>query len=199
VALRLWTPQGASVGFVKQVAPAIEDLTARAVAVDALTADYPTGAWGEEFMKWRYTQHLQASYADYWLARGDPAKALEYADACIAGAETTGAKRNIGKGRRARSEALLASGRLEEAEEAVEEALQVTRDVGNPAQVWKTLAVAAVIRSARGRAEDAVAGYRAALDTIDEVASKLSDAGMRAAMLESGQVAAIRRGAAGSE
>jgi hypothetical protein len=48
VALRLWTPQGASVGFVKQVAPAIEDLTARAVAVDALTADYPTGAWGDE-------------------------------------------------------------------------------------------------------------------------------------------------------
>jgi VWA domain-containing protein len=48
VALRLWSPQGATVAFVKQVAPGIEDLTARAVAVDALTADYPTGAWGDE-------------------------------------------------------------------------------------------------------------------------------------------------------
>ena len=48
VALRLWRPQGAAVRFVKQVAPAIEDLTARAAPVDVLTSDYPTGAWGEE-------------------------------------------------------------------------------------------------------------------------------------------------------
>jgi von Willebrand factor type A C-terminal domain/von Willebrand factor type A domain len=48
VALRLWSPQGAEVAFVKQVAPAIEDLTARALQVDALTHDYPTGAWGGE-------------------------------------------------------------------------------------------------------------------------------------------------------
>ena len=48
VSLRLWTPQGARAAFVKQVAPTIEDLTDRASAVDALTADYPTGAWGDE-------------------------------------------------------------------------------------------------------------------------------------------------------
>jgi von Willebrand factor type A C-terminal domain/von Willebrand factor type A domain len=48
VALRLWSPQGATVAFVKQVAPTIEDLTERAVRVDPLTADYPTGAWGDE-------------------------------------------------------------------------------------------------------------------------------------------------------
>jgi VWA domain-containing protein len=48
VALRLWTPKGAEVAFVKQVAPAIADLTDRATAVDALSADYLTGAWGDE-------------------------------------------------------------------------------------------------------------------------------------------------------
>jgi hypothetical protein len=48
VALRLWTPQGAEVAFVKQVAPTIEDLTGRGTAVDALTSEYPTGAWGAE-------------------------------------------------------------------------------------------------------------------------------------------------------
>jgi hypothetical protein len=48
VSLRLWTPQGASVAFLKQVAPTIEDLTDRATPVDTLTADYPTGAWGDE-------------------------------------------------------------------------------------------------------------------------------------------------------
>ena len=48
ISLRLWTPQGATVGFVRQVAPTIEELTDRAVAVNPLTADYPTGTWGEE-------------------------------------------------------------------------------------------------------------------------------------------------------
>ncbi len=48
VALRLWAPQGASVAFVKQVAPTIADLTARATSAGPLTADYPTGAWGAE-------------------------------------------------------------------------------------------------------------------------------------------------------
>jgi hypothetical protein len=48
VALRLWAPQGASVAFVRQVAPAIEDLTRRGRPTGPLTADYPTGAWGNE-------------------------------------------------------------------------------------------------------------------------------------------------------
>ncbi len=48
VALRLWTPQGASIAFLKQVSPTIENLTDRGSSADALTADYPTGAWGEE-------------------------------------------------------------------------------------------------------------------------------------------------------
>ena len=48
VSLRLWTPQGATVAFVRQVAPTIEDLTDRAVPVNALTADYPTATWGSE-------------------------------------------------------------------------------------------------------------------------------------------------------
>ncbi len=48
VSLRLWTPQGATVAFVRQVAPTIAELTDRAVSVNPLTSDYPTGTWGEE-------------------------------------------------------------------------------------------------------------------------------------------------------
>jgi hypothetical protein len=48
VALRLWVPQGAEVAFVRQVAPTVAELTERSVPVNALTADYPTGAWGDE-------------------------------------------------------------------------------------------------------------------------------------------------------
>ncbi len=46
VALRVWTPQHAVVRFVKQVAPAVEDLTGRRTPSGPQSGDYPTGAWG---------------------------------------------------------------------------------------------------------------------------------------------------------
>lgn len=49
VELRLWTPKGSAIDFVKQVAPSLEDLTTKARAVDPMTGDYPLGAWsGQE-------------------------------------------------------------------------------------------------------------------------------------------------------
>ncbi len=48
--LRLWTPQGATVQYCKQVSPEIVDLTSRAKVDPASpqVRDYPTGAWGKE-------------------------------------------------------------------------------------------------------------------------------------------------------
>ncbi|MGH3763341.1 vWA domain-containing protein [Actinophytocola sp.] len=48
VSLRLWTPQGATVKFVKQVEPTLSDLTARRTEVPPRSGDYPTGSWGTE-------------------------------------------------------------------------------------------------------------------------------------------------------
>ncbi|WP_367574495.1 VWA domain-containing protein [Streptomyces griseoaurantiacus] len=48
VALRLWTPVGTTVRFVKQVAPSVEDLTDRRSEAGPRTGDYPTGSWGDE-------------------------------------------------------------------------------------------------------------------------------------------------------
>ena len=46
--LRLWTPAGATVAFVKQVAPTVEDLTERRVDAGSQCGEYPLGAWGRE-------------------------------------------------------------------------------------------------------------------------------------------------------
>ncbi|WP_019631837.1 VWA domain-containing protein [Actinomadura atramentaria] len=48
VALRVWTPQHARLRFVKQMAPVLDDLTARGVPSGRQTVDYPLGAWGAE-------------------------------------------------------------------------------------------------------------------------------------------------------
>ncbi|TQM66532.1 von Willebrand factor type A domain-containing protein [Actinomadura hallensis] len=48
VALRVWTPRQARLRFVKQMVPAVEDLTGRRVESGTQTGDYPLGAWGTE-------------------------------------------------------------------------------------------------------------------------------------------------------
>jgi hypothetical protein len=48
VQLRLWTPLDSEIAFVKQVAPTVEDLTARRTEAGPRAGDYPTGSWGDE-------------------------------------------------------------------------------------------------------------------------------------------------------
>ncbi|MGW0532067.1 vWA domain-containing protein [Streptomyces sp. NPDC003032] len=48
VSLRLWTPVGVEIKFVKQVAPRVEELTDRRTEAGPRAGDYPTGSWGDE-------------------------------------------------------------------------------------------------------------------------------------------------------
>jgi hypothetical protein len=63
VLLRVWTPQQATVQFVKQVAPAIDDLTGRRAQSGAQAGDYPTGAWAPGESR-DYHVGVQVSAAD---------------------------------------------------------------------------------------------------------------------------------------
>ncbi|WP_236794598.1 VWA domain-containing protein [Amycolatopsis sp. GM8] len=69
VALRVWTPQGATVKFVKQVEPSLLDLTARRAESGPRSGDYPTGAWGAESRDYHVcVQVPPASIGDKMLA-----------------------------------------------------------------------------------------------------------------------------------
>lgn len=59
VALRVWTPQRASLRFVKQMVPAVEDLTGRRVESGTQTGDYPLGAWGDENREYHLCVEVQ--------------------------------------------------------------------------------------------------------------------------------------------
>jgi hypothetical protein len=63
VSLRVWVTQGATVAFVRQVAPTIEELTARGVPVNALTVDYPTATWGAEARDYHLCVNVPARQA----------------------------------------------------------------------------------------------------------------------------------------
>ena len=60
VQLRVWAPQGASVLFVRQVAPEVEDLTGRRQDINPLTGAYPTGSWGDETRDYHVAIRLAA-------------------------------------------------------------------------------------------------------------------------------------------
>jgi hypothetical protein len=58
--LRVWTPQGAQVLFVRQVSPTVEELTDRRAEVNPLTGAYPTGAWADESRDYHVAVRLSA-------------------------------------------------------------------------------------------------------------------------------------------
>ena len=58
--LRVWAPQGATVLFVRQVSPTVDDLTGRRQPINELTGAYPTGAWGDESRDYHVAVRLTA-------------------------------------------------------------------------------------------------------------------------------------------
>ena len=58
--LRVWAPQGATINFVRQVLPSVDELTGRRIAVNDLTGGYPTGAWSDESRDYHVSVRLPA-------------------------------------------------------------------------------------------------------------------------------------------
>ena len=68
VRLRVWTPQGATLRFVKQVLPEVQDLTAKRIGpVPApgapATGEFPTGSWGDESRDYHVAVDVRAGAA----------------------------------------------------------------------------------------------------------------------------------------
>ena len=146
----------------------------------------------ERWMIWRYAQHLFHSYGELCLARGDSGRALAYADECLALAEPSESKKNVVKARRLRGQSFLMHGRVDEAEQEIERALEVARQIGNPPQLWKTYVALGDLQLAQGRAADADQTYRDALQIIDAVAADLTDTALRQTFLTSSHVLRIQ-------
>jgi hypothetical protein len=64
VRLRVWTPRGVRVRFVKQVYPSVMDLAAHALPVSAKETEYRTAAWGAETRVYHLCLELPPSKLD---------------------------------------------------------------------------------------------------------------------------------------
>jgi tetratricopeptide (TPR) repeat protein/transcriptional regulator with XRE-family HTH domain len=147
----------------------------------------------EHWMLWRYAQHLFHSYGELWLIRGDSDKALSYADECLQLAEPSDSRKNIVKARRLRGHVFLARGALAKAEAELDLAIDMARQIGNPPQLWKTLATIGELRQAQGQLAASRQAYQEATAIIDNVATGLRDRSLRETFLSSAHVQHIRR------
>jgi tetratricopeptide (TPR) repeat protein len=150
------------------------------------------GRWGEEWMKWRYAQHLYHSLGELWLTKGEAAQALEFADECLRLAEPTMSRKNLVKGWRLKGQALLAQGQGEQAEAALSRALTIAREIGNPPQLWKTYQALGALYESQADLERARAAYQSALEVIAGVAQRLQDQELYRTFLAARPVQEIR-------
>jgi tetratricopeptide (TPR) repeat protein len=131
------------------------------------------GKWGDEWMKWRYSQYLYHGLGELWLARGDAEQALSFAGECLGLAERTLTRKNLVKGWRLKGQALAALGRQPEAAEALRQAFVVAREIGNPPQLWQTYRALGQLHEDLGDTQAARSSYARASQVIDEVAGRL--------------------------
>jgi tetratricopeptide (TPR) repeat protein len=143
------------------------------------------------WMRWRYSMRLFAGLGELWLARGDPDRATEFGDRCLDVATRTNSKKNLVKGWRLRGDIAFARGRLDDAEAAFRQALTLAETIGNPPQLWTTLAALGRLHAARGRHDPAREAYRAAREVVDRVKATLRDQRLRTSLEQAPAVRAL--------
>jgi tetratricopeptide (TPR) repeat protein len=150
------------------------------------------GKWGDEWMKWRYSQYLFHSLGELWLKKGDTEQALMFADKCLRLAEPTSTRKNMVKGRRLQGQAFLALGRPQEAEEALRKALTVALEIGNPPQLWKTYGALGELYERQCESDRTRSAYASAIQVIEAVAERLHNQEIKQTFLSAHPVQAIR-------
>ena len=136
-------------------------------------------------MKWHYSLHLFASLGELWLARGELAKAQEFADRCLEIATRTHSRKYEVQGKRLWGEIALAQRQWQEAETWLRQALLLARTVGNPPQLWKTYVAMGHLFREMQQPTHAQEFYQAARDVIYCIKVTLPSAELRTSLEQS--------------
>ncbi|MBI2321924.1 MAG: hypothetical protein HYU88_07495 [Chloroflexi bacterium] len=137
----------------------------------------------DETMQWRWETRLWLGLAEWWLARCDAEHALAFAGRALTLARQTRAAKNAMKARRLQGLALLASGHLDTATNALTRAARLADCLNAPRLRWETHALLARLGQQAGRDAEAERHIRIAGGLVDAVARTLKDEALRARFL----------------
>jgi tetratricopeptide (TPR) repeat protein len=132
-----------------------------------------------------FLQGIHAYVAIAWvhLARGEAERARQLLTPVLAAAETCGWQEAIAYGSLIVGQSLLASGAGDQAEQALQRALQVTHDVSLPGVAWKTHAALGAYYRGCQQIDTAARHQAQAHTVIEQLATTLDDAAMRQGFL----------------
>jgi class 3 adenylate cyclase/tetratricopeptide (TPR) repeat protein len=146
--------------------------------VDRLVKNPATSDW----MKWRYSTHLFSSLGEFWLACGDPAKSLGFAEQCLELAKRTDSRKYLVKGYRLKGEIALIRHQWDEAESMLRQGLSIAEAIGNPTQLWKTHLALGQLHTKTKKVGEAQRAYRAARDVLDRMKANVQNPRLHASL-----------------
>jgi tetratricopeptide (TPR) repeat protein len=135
-----------------------------------------------EWLKWRYSMHLFASFGEWWLAYGDPSTAQEFMEQGLELATRTNSRKYLVQCRRLQGNIALARGLHHEAEYQFQQALTLAQTLANPTQLWKTHLSWGQLHDAAHRREMAQQSYQTARAVIDQIKATVQTPDLRANM-----------------
>lgn len=138
-----------------------------------------------DWMKWRYSQHLFASYGEACLALDDLSKADEWANQCLDLAVRTDSKKYIVRGWRLKASIEAHRLHWDDAEEALRCAMGPAEQIGNPTQLWRTQLAMSQLFTDTKQAEKARAARQAVNETLDGIGARLKTPSLQKAFQES--------------
>lgn len=138
-----------------------------------------------DWMKWRYSQHLCASYGEACVALDDLNRADEWANQCLDLAARTDSKKYLVRGWRLKASIDAHRLNWEDAEESLRRALALAEKIGNPTQLWRTQLAMSRLFADTKQADQARAVDQAARNTLDRIGESLRTATLRSAFNDS--------------
>jgi class 3 adenylate cyclase/tetratricopeptide (TPR) repeat protein len=149
--------------------------------------------------RWRWDLRVAAHLAETLMALGRSGDALPQIERMLAAAQTNGSTKYIAKGRALRGEVAAGAGDWVEAVDDLTESLGIAQRIGYRTLIWQSAhelsrALAAHARgdrTARHEMERAHEMAQLAVDTIQAVADRLTDAALRTPFLSWSRVQAV--------
>ncbi len=130
---------------------ALGEIDAAAEQLAAIQEQHDTD--DDPWMRWRWSLHLLDGLARVDLARGDAERALDRADAEIAGARERTARKLEARALELRGRILVFMDRREEAERSLREALAIATQIEHPPVTWRALSLIGEVARRQGDSE----------------------------------------------
>jgi class 3 adenylate cyclase/tetratricopeptide (TPR) repeat protein len=142
--------------------------------------------------RWRWDMRVAVSIAEALLALGRGDEARAWIERAATMARSTGSAKYLGKCHALRGELAIAGRRWDAAVTELGEAVAIGRRIEYPTLIWQAGHLLARAQTEARRNDEAVVTARGTLDTIDVVAGRAPDAGLRKTFLEWRRVVSAR-------